>query len=133
VRRGKKQADATESGQLVCERDGNPTTLRCAKCSRPICPTCLVQTPVGFTCDAHEGKPVYRADDLPLTPADRPLRGPGPPAPPLAPLVLLVAVPLVTVLLRAGSRGGSATAGLLVALPALALSAWFVLRRFRRG
>lgn len=29
---------------------GLDTTLRCSKCDRPICPKCMVQTPVGARC-----------------------------------------------------------------------------------
>lgn len=130
VVRGRTRGEAGGAGGLVCERDGTATTLRCAKCDRPICPKCLVQTPVGFTCDGHGGKPVYRADDLPLTPLDRPLRPPTP-SPPLAPMVLFVAVPLVGLILRMASRGGSAGAGLFLVLPVVAFSVWFVVRRLR--
>lgn len=132
VRRGRRETGAAGPEGLVCERDGRATALRCAKCGHPICPDCLVQTPVGFTCDGHEGKPVYRADDLPLTPADRPLNRRPESVPPLAPLILLVAVPLVSILVRAAGRGVSAGTGLVVALPAIALSVWFLVHRFRR-
>lgn len=36
--------------ELVCEKDGQATRLTCAKCERPICPQCLVRTPVGLKC-----------------------------------------------------------------------------------
>ena len=36
--------------QLLCERDGAPTRLRCAACQVGICPACLVRSPVGHKC-----------------------------------------------------------------------------------
>lgn len=52
-------------GAVVCERDGVVTQLGCATCGRPVCPRCLVQTRVGFKCDAHGGpvvpRPAHRA------------------------------------------------------------------------
>ena len=39
------------------------TNLRCGKCEKPICPKCMVQTPVGARCPdcAHSNKvPTYR-------------------------------------------------------------------------
>jgi len=38
-----------------CEAHGTPTLLRCAEadCGRPICPQCLVKTPVGLKCEEH--------------------------------------------------------------------------------
>ena len=36
--------------QLVCERDGVATKLRCALCQAGICPACLVRSPVGHRC-----------------------------------------------------------------------------------
>ena len=38
-----------------CEAHGIPTLLRCAEagCGRPICPKCLVKTPVGLKCEEH--------------------------------------------------------------------------------
>jgi hypothetical protein len=34
----------------TCERHGTPTHIACATCATPICPQCLVRTPVGFKC-----------------------------------------------------------------------------------
>ncbi len=42
--------------ELVCQRDGVPTRLRCAKCEAGICPTCLVRTPVGYKCPGCAGE-----------------------------------------------------------------------------
>jgi Tol biopolymer transport system component len=38
-----------------CEAHGTPTRLRCAEegCGKPICPQCLVKTPVGLKCEEH--------------------------------------------------------------------------------
>ena len=36
--------------EKTCPRDGIPTQLSCAQCGVPICPTCLVRTPVGLKC-----------------------------------------------------------------------------------
>lgn len=46
-----------------CPRDpGVETNLRCGKCGQPICPRCLVQTPVGARCRecaAERRNPVF--------------------------------------------------------------------------
>ncbi len=34
----------------TCERHGRVTSIACATCGAPICPRCLVRTPVGFKC-----------------------------------------------------------------------------------
>ena len=44
-----------DSEQLVCQRDGAPTRLRCAGCEAGICPACLVRTPVGCKCPGCAG------------------------------------------------------------------------------
>ncbi len=44
-----------DAEQLVCQRDGGPTRLRCAKCEAGICPDCLVRTPVGYKCPGCAG------------------------------------------------------------------------------
>ena len=36
--------------EKTCPRDGIPTQLSCAQCGEPICPSCLVRTPVGLKC-----------------------------------------------------------------------------------
>jgi hypothetical protein len=39
------------TGVVLCPRDpGIETALRCSRCETPICPKCLVQTPVGARC-----------------------------------------------------------------------------------
>jgi Tol biopolymer transport system component len=38
---------------LTCARHGTATRLRCAECGTPICPECLVKTPVGLKCPDH--------------------------------------------------------------------------------
>lgn len=43
-------SDPTEQA-LTCYRHPlTPTSLRCNRCSNPICPKCAVRTPVGFRC-----------------------------------------------------------------------------------
>ena len=37
-------------GELTCEQDNAPTRLTCTQCATPICPRCLVRTPVGLKC-----------------------------------------------------------------------------------
>ena len=37
--------------RCACD-SGQETSLRCGKCGKPICPRCLVQTPVGARCPA---------------------------------------------------------------------------------
>lgn len=44
-----------DAERLVCPRDGAPTRLRCAQCDAPVCPRCLVRTPVGHKCPACAG------------------------------------------------------------------------------
>src|SRR3954463_16761147 len=40
-----------ESGTLRCARHpGTETVLRCGRCETPICPRCLISTPVGARC-----------------------------------------------------------------------------------
>ncbi|MGH9278186.1 MAG: DUF4352 domain-containing protein [Acidimicrobiales bacterium] len=46
--------------ELVCERDGEATRLKCSQCEQPICPKCLVRTPVGMKCTTC-GAPTHRA------------------------------------------------------------------------
>ncbi len=44
-------ARAPSRGIVPCPRDpGVETALRCSRCETPICPRCLVQTPVGARC-----------------------------------------------------------------------------------
>ncbi len=38
------------AGDLTCERDGVATQLTCVGCDAPICPKCLMRTPVGMKC-----------------------------------------------------------------------------------
>lgn len=41
----------TASQVAMCPRDpGIETALRCSRCDTPICPKCLIQTPVGARC-----------------------------------------------------------------------------------
>jgi hypothetical protein len=41
--------------ELTCERDRAPTRLTCCQCGTPICPQCLVRTPVGLKCETCAG------------------------------------------------------------------------------
>ncbi len=42
---------ATDRYELVCYRHPNrPTSLRCYNCGKPICSSCAVKTPVGYSC-----------------------------------------------------------------------------------
>ncbi len=61
--------DATPGPRIVqCPRDpGVETALRCSRCDTPICPRCLVQTPVGARCrDCARivKSPVYTLDQM---------------------------------------------------------------------
>lgn len=53
---------------VVCLRHpGRQTLLRCGKCGDPICPRCLVQTPVGIRCPrcvTYERNPLYQVSGL---------------------------------------------------------------------
>lgn len=52
----------TTSEPQACARHGTPTRLTCAECATPICPECLVRTPVGLKCAEHaEAVPVPQA------------------------------------------------------------------------
>lgn len=42
---------------LTCERDGTSTRLTCVQCATPICPLCLVRTPVGMKCAVCGSEP----------------------------------------------------------------------------
>ena len=57
-----------DAEELVCERDGVATRLRCAECAAGICPACLVRTPVGHKCPSCAGERAgaRRRSPLPL-------------------------------------------------------------------
>lgn len=42
-------------GGLTCQRDGVETQLTCVGCDAPICPNCLVRTPIGLKCPQCTG------------------------------------------------------------------------------
>ena len=44
-----------DSAGLMCQRDGVATQLTCAGCGAPICPSCLVRTPIGLKCPECTG------------------------------------------------------------------------------
>lgn len=68
------QASETQAswpkGVVACPRDPSvQTALRCSRCEKPICPKCLIQTPVGARCRecARIAKsPVYKVDGTTL-------------------------------------------------------------------
>ena len=43
--------------ELICERDKTSTRLTCVQCATPICPLCLVRTPVGMKCAVCGAEP----------------------------------------------------------------------------
>ncbi|HEX2046427.1 MAG TPA: hypothetical protein VHF27_01605 [Acidimicrobiales bacterium] len=83
-----------KADQLVCERDGAATRLRCAGCGTGICPACLVRTPVGHKCPSCAGD----------TPPARRRSWVGPAV--IAGLALVAAL-VVAMLLRASGEGSS--------------------------
>jgi hypothetical protein len=46
----RRKAVQVAAAELTCERDGVATQLTCVGCDAPICPKCLVRTPVGMKC-----------------------------------------------------------------------------------
>lgn len=40
----------TDNAMVCANHPDRPTTLRCNRCEKPICPKCAVQTPVGYRC-----------------------------------------------------------------------------------
>ncbi len=53
--------------ELICEKDGISTRLTCVQCAKPICPLCLVRTPVGMkcaVCGAEPGALLHRRKPL---------------------------------------------------------------------
>lgn len=51
-----------------CPRHPNISTrLRCSKCGTPICPRCMVETPVGFRCPSCAGLSGLTWSDVPTT------------------------------------------------------------------
>ena len=40
----------TDNALVCANHPDRPTTLRCNRCEKPICPKCAVQTPVGYRC-----------------------------------------------------------------------------------
>ena len=48
---GQPTQDSTPTAIIYCSAHPQvETTLRCGKCGKPICPRCMVQTPVGARC-----------------------------------------------------------------------------------
>lgn len=82
--------------ELTCERDGESTRLTCVQCAAPICPRCLIRTPVGMKCSGCGVEPGA------LRYARRRQRGRV-----LAPLALLLLVAGVIAMPRLISSDGS--------------------------
>ncbi|MDQ4097699.1 MAG: LpqB family beta-propeller domain-containing protein [Actinomycetota bacterium] len=76
------------SDTATCARHGTATRLTCVECGTPICPQCLLRTPVGLKCPDH-------AEQAPagVSPRKRGLSGPA-----LAGLAVLGAAAAVVVL-----------------------------------
>ncbi len=83
---------------LQCEAHGTPTRLTCAECATPICPKCLVKTPVGLKCEDHAQAVAPRLD-----------RRATPLAVGALVLVLAAAVIMAVAVLRRGSGNSTAT------------------------
>lgn len=93
---------------LRCAEHGRPTRLTCVTCGRPICPDCLVQTPVGFKCDDDaRGSRVILVRFKPA----RPVRSAASLAVWAVPLLILLLFRLV-----AGVGAGLGAASLVVSL-----------------
>lgn len=48
----------------TCSGHGAATQLACARCGTPICPRCLVRTPVGFRCSPCSGRSAAHSSRL---------------------------------------------------------------------
>src|SRR5438874_12760441 len=71
-------ADGSVGDRTMCARHRNVEThLRCGKCGRPICPKCLVHTPVGARCPKCAAPTPLRTGRGPLTYALAGLVGSG--------------------------------------------------------
>lgn len=79
-------------GELTCGRDGVATQLTCVGCGAPICPACLVRTPVGLKCSTCTGSATKA-------------RGRAVPA--LAMLAVALVPVIVWLVFSPGSRSGS--------------------------
>jgi hypothetical protein len=59
---------ANADDTVYCARHPNVETyLRCGRCDTPICPRCMVQTPVGARCPACANERAIPAFDVPLS------------------------------------------------------------------
>ena len=69
----------------TCTHGGTETRLKCVTCEEPICPSCLVETKVGFKCPEHgrvTAAPLPKRKDADAGPSgprndSRPRRRPG--------------------------------------------------------
>jgi len=46
-----------ETTTYCAEHEDTPTSLRCARCEKLVCPKCMVQAPVGIRCQEHGKAP----------------------------------------------------------------------------
>ena len=61
--------EAADDATFCARHPGTATELRCGRCGTPICPRCLVQTPVGARCQACTNvsrKPIPTLDVSPF-------------------------------------------------------------------
>jgi hypothetical protein len=52
-----------ETTTYCAEHEDTPTSLRCARCEKLVCPKCMVQAPVGIRCREHgkaQKPPMYQ-------------------------------------------------------------------------
>lgn len=93
---------------LRCAEHGRATRLTCVTCGRPICPECLVQTPVGFKCgDDARGSRIILVRFKPA----RPVRSAASIAMWTVPYLILLLVRLAT-----GFGAGLGAAGVVVSI-----------------
>lgn len=55
-------SETATRGLVMCPTDGVETALRCGRCDQPICPKCMVMSPVGArckTCSPMRKAPMY--------------------------------------------------------------------------
>ncbi|MDZ7728538.1 MAG: hypothetical protein U5Q44_10310 [Dehalococcoidia bacterium] len=56
------EGETATRGLVLCPTDGVETALRCGRCDQPICPRCMVMSPVGArckTCSPMRKAPMY--------------------------------------------------------------------------
>ena len=96
-----------ETTTYCAEHEDTPTSLRCSRCEKLVCPSCMVQAPVGIRCREHgtaPKPPMYQVSRGYMARGFGAAIGVG--------VGGGVAVALVAVLLGGGFAGGVAMAGL---------------------